>query len=122
LLAVAILVLSKHKTENKTQFIDASGEDFFKKVTNNNVLTDKHIERIMDIFDSKEDVEYVARTIDNTKIAENDYNLSVSSYVESKDHREKFDIVELNNEVSKTVEKIDKLRTDIDKIIREIEA
>jgi type I restriction enzyme M protein len=38
-----ILVLSKHKTENKTQFIDASGEDFFKKVTNNNVLTDKHI-------------------------------------------------------------------------------
>jgi type I restriction enzyme M protein len=50
-------VLSKHKTENKTQFIDASGEDFFKKVTNNNVLTDKHIERIMEMFDSKVDVD-----------------------------------------------------------------
>ncbi len=121
-IAVTLLVLSKHKTENKTQFIDASGEAFFKKVTNNNVITDKHIERIMEIFDSKEDIEYVSKTIDNSKIAENDYNLSVSSYVETKDHREKFDIVELNTEVSKTVEKIDRLRADIDSIINEIEA
>ncbi|MBG9377188.1 type I restriction-modification system subunit M [Panacibacter sp. DH6] len=121
-IAVTILVLSKHKTENKTQFIDASGEEFFKKVTNNNVLTDKHIERIMEIFDSKEDIEYVAKTIDNSKIAENDYNLSVSSYVETKDHREQFDIAVLNAEVLKTVEKINKLRTEIDLIIKEIEA
>jgi len=121
-IAVNILVLSKHKTENKTQFIDASGEDFFKKVTNNNELTDTHIKKIMEMFDNKNDVEYVAKTIANTQIAENDYNLSVSSYVESKDIRVKFDIVELNNEVSKTVEKIDALRTEIDAIIKEIEA
>jgi type I restriction enzyme M protein len=121
-IAVTILVLSKHKSENKTQFIDASGEDFFKKVTNNNMLTDSHIENIMRMFDNKEDVAFVAKTIDNLKIAGNDYNLSVSSYVETKDNREKFDIVELNNEVSKTVEKIDKLRADIGSIINEIEA
>lgn len=121
-IAVTILVLSKHKTENKTQFIDASGETFFKKVTNNNVLEDKHIEEIMEIFDSKADIEYVAKTIDNSKIDENDYNLSVSSYVETKDHREQFDILELNTEVSKTVEKIERLRVDIDSIINEIEA
>jgi type I restriction enzyme M protein len=121
-ISVTLLVLSKHKTENTTQFIDASGEDFFRKVTNNNVLEDKHIEKVMEIFDSKEDVEYVAKTIDNSKIAENDYNLSVSSYVESKDHREKINIMELNKEVLKTVEKIDKLRADIDSIIKVIEA
>jgi type I restriction enzyme M protein len=115
-------VLSKHKTENKTQFIDVSGEDFFKKVTNNNVLLDDHIEKIMEMFDSKQDIEHVSKSIDNTKIAENDYNLSVSSYVETKDTREKFDIVELNDEVSKTVKKINALRADIDKIIKEIEA
>ena len=120
-IAVNILVLSKHKTENKTQFIDASGEDFFKKVTNNNVLEDKHIEKIMAMFDSKADVAHVAKAIDNHKIAENDYNLSVSSYVEAKDNREQVDITALNNEISKTVEKIDKLRADIDKIINEIE-
>ena len=121
-IAVNLLVLSKHKIENKTQFIDASGEDFFKKVTNNNVMTDKHIAKVMDIFDSKEEVAHVATSIDNTKIAINDYNLSVSSYVEVKDNREKIDIVKLNNEVSKTVEKINKLRADIDTIIKEIEA
>jgi type I restriction enzyme M protein len=121
-IAVNILVLSKHKTESNTQFIDASGEDFFKKATNNNVLLDEHIEKIMQIFDSKEDVEHVAKTIDNSKIAENDYNLSVSSYVEAKDNREVIDIVELNIEISKTVEKIERLRADIDLIIKEIEA
>jgi type I restriction enzyme M protein len=121
-IAVTLLVLSKHKTDTKTQFIDASGEDFFKKATNNNVLTDTHIGKIMDIFDSKADVEHVAVSIDNTKIAENDYNLSVSSYVQTKDNREKFDITELNQEISKTVAKIDALRADIDAIIKEIEA
>ena len=121
-IAVNILVLAKNKTEPKTQFIDAPGEDFFKKVTNNNELTNKHIDKIMDMFDSKAEVAHVATTIDNTKIAENDYNLSVSSYVEAKDNREQIDIVELNKEVAKTVVKIDQLRADIDNIIKEIEA
>ena len=121
-IAVNLLVLSKHKTENKTQFIDASGEDFFKKVTNNNVMTDEHIAKVMQLFETKEDLVHVAISIDNTKIAENDYNLSVSSYVEAKDTREKIDIVALNKEVSKTVKKIDQLRADIDTIINEIES
>jgi type I restriction enzyme M protein len=120
-IAVNLLVLSKHKTNSKTQFIDASGEGFFKKATNNNMLTDEHIAKIMDIFDKKEDVEHVAVSIDNTKIAENDYNLSVSSYVVAKDNREKINIAELNKEVSKTVDKINKLRADIDAIVKEIE-
>ena len=121
-IAVNILVLSKHKTDTKTQFIDATGDDFFKKATNNNVLEDKHINKIIQIFDKKEDVAHVAISIDNDKIAENDYNLSVSSYVEAKDTREKVDIEELNNEIAKTVAKINALRADIDKIIKEIEA
>lgn len=121
-IAVNILVLSKHKADNKIQFIDASGEDFFKKETNNNVLTDNHLVKIIDIFDSKSDMEHIAKSIDNSRIAENDYNLSVSSYVETKDNREKINIKELNKEVSKTVEKIDRLRADIDAIIKEIEA
>ncbi|QEN03376.1 type I restriction-modification system subunit M [Thiospirochaeta perfilievii] len=120
-IAVNILVLSKHKTENKTQFIDASGEEFFKKETNNNVLTDDHIKGIMTIFDNKENKDYVAVSIDNSKIEENDYNLSVSSYVEAKDTREVIDITELNREISETVTKIDSLRTSIDSIIQEIE-
>ena len=120
-IAVNILVLSRHKADTKTQFIDASGEDFFKKQTNNNVLTDEHIERIVDIFDRKEPVEYVAALVDNSKIAENGYNLSVSSYVEAKDTREVIDIARLNAEVKQTGERIDALRADIDAIIKELE-
>ena len=121
-IAVTILVLSKHKTDTTTQFIDASGEDFFKKATNNNMMTDAHIEKIMELFDSKEDVEHVAKSIDNKTIAKNDYTLSVSSYVLAKDNKEKINIEDLNIEVKRTVKKIDKLRSDIDAIIKEIEA
>lgn len=121
-IAVNILVLSKHKSDNKTQFIDASGIDFYKKETNNNILTDEHIAKIMGMFDSKENVDYVAKSVDYDAIVENDYNLSVSSYVEAKDTREIIDINDLNAEIKKTVSKIDKLRAEIDEIIEVIES
>lgn len=121
-IAVNILILSKHKTDNKTQFIDASGMDFYKKETNNNILTDVHINCIMDMFDTKEDVLHVAKSVDYDTIASNDYNLSVSSYVEAKDTREIVDIKVLNAEIQITVAKIDRLRADIDVIVAEIEA
>ncbi|MBF4696016.1 type I restriction-modification system subunit M [Fusibacter ferrireducens] len=120
-IAVNILILSKHKTDNTVQFIDASGEDFFKKETNNNVLKDKHIDLIMKMFDSKEDVAHVTKSVDYNAIVQNDYNLSVSSYVEAKDTREVVNIDELNAEIKITVDKIDKLRTEIDEIIEVIE-
>ncbi|HGN1961076.1 TPA: type I restriction-modification system subunit M, partial [Providencia stuartii] len=118
-IAVNILVLSKHKTDTTTQFIDASG--LFKKETNNNVLTDKHIEDIMKVFASKEDVEHFAKSVDLDVIAGNSYNLSVSSYVEAKDNRELVNITELNAELKTTVAKIEALRSDIDAIVAEIE-
>ena len=120
-IAVNILVLSKHKSDTRTQFIDASGEDFFKKETNNNVLTDEHIARIVSIFANKEAVPHTAVQVDNQQIADNDYNLSVSSYVEAKDTREVIDIKQLNAEVAQTVVRINELRADIEEIIREIE-
>lgn len=118
-IAVNILVLSKHKTDNLTQFIDASG--LFKKATNNNTLTDEHITQIMAAFDSKHDVEHFAKSVENAAIAANDYNLSVSSYVETKDTREVINITKLNAELKTTVAKIDQLRAEIDAIVAEIE-
>lgn len=121
-IAVNILVLSKHKINNtKIQFIDASGEDFFKKETNNNILEDKHIKKIIDIFDKKEDVPYIAKSVDNSLIAENDYNLSVSSYIEVKDTRPKTDIKKLNERIRRIVARENELRTEINKIVAELE-
>ena len=118
-IAVTILVLSKHKADTTTQFIDASG--LFKKETNNNLLLDSHIEQIMQVFDSKANVEHFAQSVPLEKVAANDYNLSVSSYVEAKDNREVVDIGRLNAELKTTVARIDHLRRDIDAIVAEIE-
>ena len=119
-IAVNILVLSKHKPDTKTQFIDASG--LFKKETNNNILTDQHIEQIIQVFESKANIDHFARSVEFSEISEtNDYNLSVSSYVEAKDNREVVDIAQLNAELKTTVGRIDKLRADIDAIVAEIE-
>ena len=121
-IAVNILVLSKSKTDTRTQFIDVSGENFYKKETNNNILTNDHIEEIIKMFDNKEDIDHVSKSVENDKIAEENYNLSVSSYVEAKDTREVIDINVLNAEIKTTVSKIDRLRAEIDNIIAEIEA
>jgi len=119
-IAVNILVLSKHKTDTNTQFIDAS--KLFKQQTNTNILTDEHIQQMIDVFDSKQDAEYFAASVAHETIAENDYNLSVSAYVEAEDTREVIDITKLNAELKTTVSKIDKLRSEIDTIVAEIEA
>ncbi|MDL5532437.1 type I restriction-modification system subunit M, partial [Klebsiella pneumoniae subsp. pneumoniae] len=118
-IAVNILVLSKHKTDTSVQFIDASG--LFKKETNNNILTDGHIEQIMRVFASKTDVDHLAKTVPQETVAANNYNLSVSSYVEALNTREIIDISELNAELKITVGKIEQLRKDIDSIVAKIE-
>ncbi|WP_172917948.1 type I restriction-modification system subunit M [Capnocytophaga canis] len=120
-IAVNILVLSKSKTDTQTQFINANGEHFFKKETNNNILTDEHITKIIDLFDKKENVNHIAASVENSTIAENDYNLSVSAYVEAEDTREVIDIVKLNAEITQIVAKQTELRNQIDEIIAQLE-
>lgn len=118
-IATCIMVLKKNKKENKTLFIDASKE--FIKVTNNNRLTEDNIKKIVAEFTSREDVDYFARLVDNSEIENNDYNLSVSTYVEAEDTREKVDIVKLNAQIKEIVERENALRAEIDRIIAEIE-
>lgn len=121
-IAVNILVLAKNKPDTAIQFIDATGEEFFRKGTNNNFMEDRHIANIIEMFDNKETVAHVAEAVPYDKVVESDYNLSVSAYVEPKDTREVVDIAELNAEIETTVAKIDQLRADIDAIVAEIEA
>ena len=118
-IATCIMVLKKNKTDSKTLFIDASNE--FIKVTNNNKLTEDNIKHIVDEFVSRDDVDHFARCVSCEEIAENDYNLSVSTYVEPEDTREVIDIVKLNAEIEQIVAKEAILRAEIDKIIAEIE-
>ena len=119
-IATCIMVLKKNKKDNNTLFIDATKECI--KVTNNNQLTEQNINNIIRIFENREDLEYVAKLVSNKEIAENDYNLSVSTYIEKEDTREEIDIKVLNKEIDTIVTREQKLRDEINKIISEIEA
>ena len=118
-IATCIMVLKKSKKDNRTLFIDATNECV--KVTNNNKLIDANIENIVKIFTDRKDIDYVSKLVSNKDIAENDYNLSVSTYVEKEDTREKIDISVLNKEIEKIVARENILREEINKIISEIE-
>ena len=118
-IATCIMVLKKAKKDNSTLFIDATKECV--KITNSNKLTDENIQHILDIFTGRMDVRYVSRLVANDDIAKADYNLSVSTYVEQEDTREKVDIVRLNAELAEIVARESVLRAEIDKIISEIE-
>ena len=119
-IATCIMVLKKNKKDNNTLFIDATKECI--KITNNNQLTEENINNIIKIFKNREDVEYIAKLVSNKEISENDYNLSVSTYVEKEDTREEIDIKELNKNIEKIVAIEQVLREEINKIISEIEA
>lgn len=118
-IATCIMVLKKSKTDNSTLFIDAGKE--FIKVTNSNKLTEENILKILDAYTGRKNIEYFAKLVPNSDIVEKDYNLSVSTYVEQLDTREKVDIVKLNVEIKEIVAREAVLRAEIDKIIVEIE-
>ena len=118
-IATVILVLKKNKKDNKTLFIDASKETI--KVTNNNKLTEENIQNILNMYKERKDIEHKVRVVDIKEIEENNYNLSVSTYVEPEDTSEKIDIKVLNKEIEEIVKRQEELRKEIDKIIKEIE-
>ena len=118
-IATCIMVLKKSKADNRTLFIDASAECI--KVTNNNKLTEENIRHIVDEFVSRADVDHFARCVPYEEIAQNEYNLSVSTYVQPEDTREIIDIVKLNAEIEQIVAREQVLRDEIAKIIGEIE-
>lgn len=118
-IATCIIVLKKSKKENKTLFIDASAE--FVHVGNKNKLSEENRTKILEAFTTRKDAIYFAKLVDNKTIAENEYNIAVSSYVVGEDTREVIDITELNLKIAKIVARQNELRTAIDEIVADIE-
>ena len=118
-IATCILVMKKNKPDNNILFIDASNE--FTKSTNNNRLTPDNINKIVEAYTNREDVKHFCKLVSHETIANENYNLSVSTYVEQEDKREKIDITKLNAEISEIVAHLQALRDEIDRIIAEIE-
>ena len=117
-IATCIMVLKKNKADTNVLFIDASKE--FIKVTNNNKLEEKNIENVVKYFADRKNLEHVVKVASYESVKANDYNLSVSTYVEKEDTREKVDIVKLNAEIDEIVAKEESLRAEIKKIIDDL--
>lgn len=118
-IATCIMVLKKSKRDNHTLFLDASKQCV--KITNSNKLTEDNIQTILTAYLDRADKPHFAALVPNDKIAEQDYNLSVSTYVEQEDTREVIDIQKLNAEIAQIVAREQQLREEIDKIVAEIE-
>ena len=118
-IATCIIVLKKSKKDNKTLFVDASAE--FIRGGNKNKLSEANRLKILDAFSTRKDAEYFAKLVDNKAIAENDYNIAVSSYVVGEDTREVVDITELNTRIAGIVARQQELRTAIDEIVADID-
>lgn len=118
-IATCIMVLKKNKVDNSILFIDATKECI--KVTNNNKLTEYNIKKIVDTFAERKEEKHFSYIAKYEEIKEQEYNLSVSTYVEAEDTREKIDIVKLNEDIAQIVAREQVLRDEIDKIIAEVE-
>ena len=118
-IATCIMVLKKGKADSKVLFIDATNECI--KVTNNNKLTPENIGKIVDTYANRAETAHFSHLASYDEVAENDYNLSVSTYVEAEDTREKIDIKALNAQIEEIVAREEILRKEIAAIIKEIE-
>lgn len=118
-IATCIMVMKKSKKDTNVVFIDGSKE--FVKVTNNNKLTPENIRNIVKAYQDRVDKQYMVKVASYDDVKANDYNLSVSTYVEKKDTREKVDIKALNAQIDEIVNKEEELRKAISEIIKEIE-
>jgi len=117
-IATCIVVLKKSKKDNSTLFIDASAE--FVREGNKNKLSEQNREMILNAFIERKDIPHFAKLIHNQTIAENDYNIAVSTYVAQKEEREEVDIKKLNAEIERIVARQAVLRKAIDEIIKEL--
>jgi type I restriction enzyme M protein len=118
-IATCIIVIKKSKKDNATLFIDASAE--FVRGGNKNKLSENNRKRILNVFIERKDEDYFARIVPNQEIAENDYNIAVSSYVMREDTSEVIDIEQLNARIAEIVIKQNHLRTAIDEIVADME-
>ncbi len=118
-ISTCILVLKKNKMENDILFIDASAE--FVRTGNKNKLSEANQQKILDSYTNRQDIEYFAKVVLQEEVVANDYNLSVSSYVEAEDTREEINITELNADIAKIVARQSELRAAIDEIVADLE-
>ena len=118
-IATCILVLKKNKQDNNILFVDASEECV--RNTNKNKLSDDNINNIVNLLKDRKSVENKSYLATYDEVKDNDYNISVNSYLKTNTDDNNIDIVEVNKKLAEVVPKQQQIRKELDEIIKELE-
>lgn len=118
-IATCILVLKKNKADNNILFVDATDECV--RTTNKNKLSDENIENIVSLLKDRKSVENKSYLATYEEVKDNDYNISVNSYLKTVGEDTTIDIEEVNKKLSEVVPRQQKIREELEAIIKELE-
>ncbi len=118
-IATCILVLKKNKSDNNILFVDASEE--YVRNTNKNKLSDNNINNIINLLKYRKSVENKSYLATYDEVKDNDYNISVNSYLKTNTDDNNIDIEEVNKMIAEIVPRQQQIRKELDAIIKELE-
>ena len=109
-----IMVFKKNRKSKEVLFIDGSGEESFEKLSNQNALREKDLERIMEVYKNYEEIDKFSYVASVDEIKENDYNLNIPRYVDTFEEEDPVDMEEV-------AENIKKIKTELKEIEEKME-
>lgn len=113
-----ILIFKKGRTAKDVLFIDASRE--FDKAKNQNALSDEHIEKILQTYRDRKEIEKYAHVATVEEIEENDYNLNIPRYVDTFEEEEPVDIEATKQNIVKIEEELVKVKAKMSEYLKEL--
>ena len=118
-IGTCIIVLKKSKADNSVLFVNASSE--FVRGGNKNKLTDDNINNILKLIKDRDNIDYKSVLISNEEIGENDYNISVNTYLKTNNGEIAINIEEVNKKIAEIVPRQQQVRKELDDIIKGLE-
>lgn len=118
---VCCLVLKKERNGNSGNicFIDASKE--FEKGKQQNYITDEHIDKIVNAYTNREDIEKYCHIATLEEIKENDYNLNIPRYVDTTEEEEPIVLEDLMKEMSSTDDELVRVSGELHTMLDDID-
>lgn len=113
-----VLVLKKNKTNRDVLFIDASRN--FEKGKKQNILRQEDLDKIINTYKARKDVDKYAHVADFDEIKENDYNLNIPRYVDTFEPEPEIDLGELTKEMAETDKKINETQSELLTMMKEL--
>lgn len=114
-----VLVFKKNRTTKDVLFIDASRE--FEKAKNQNRLTDENINKVVETYKARKDVDKYAHVVTLEEIQENDYNLNIPRYVDTFEEEEEIDLDEVRRQLEQDKKEIAELEVKIAETLKTLQ-